>query len=289
MKKILITGSNSYVGINLNQWLLNEGKNEFIVDTISLRTDNWKKINFSNYDVIINVAGIAHVTSDPSAEELYKKINCDLAIEVAKKAKSEGVAQYIFISSIMVYGNQKNIDKNTVPKPTNIYGKMKLLAENGLNELETDDFKIVILRPPMIYGKNCKGNYPKLVRIAISSPIFPNIRNYRSMIFIDNLCEFIRLMIINNERGTFCPQNSEYTNTSDLVRLIAEVHGKNLKLISICNPIIYYLINRIDLISKVFGNLVYDKNLSNYKYSYQVKNLIDSIVTIESIEKEIKN
>lgn len=287
MKKILITGSNSYVGINLNQWLLNEGKNEFNVDTISLRTDNWKKINFSSYDVIINVAGIAHVTSDPSAEELYKKINCDLAIEVAKKAKSEGVDQYIFISSIMVYGNQKNIDKNTVPKPTNIYGKMKLLAENGLNELESDDFKIVILRPPMIYGKNCKGNYPKLSLLAKKLPLFPDFNNQRSMIYIDNLCEFIKLLILNEERGTYCPQNSEYTNTSEIVSIIAKVHGKKIILIRIFNPLIDILVNKIDLLSKVFGNLIYDKELSNYKQSYYVKKLYESIIETETQEDNV--
>lgn len=199
---------------------------------LSVRGTEWKEHDFSIYDVVLHVAGIAHVSTDPSKEQQYYKVNRDLAIEVAEKAKQEHVKQFIFTSSIIVYGdgshiNKKRIiDKNTKPQPSNFYGNSKLQAEKGISLLESDDFKVVIIRPPMIYGKGSKGNYPKLASYARKLPIFPDIDNERSMLHIDNLCEFIRLIIKNEERGFFFPQNIEYVKTSELVKRIADVYGK---------------------------------------------------------------
>lgn len=285
MKRVLITGKNSYVGNSLGKWLENYPE-KYIVEKISLRNDSWKKKNFSEYDVIVHVAGIAHVSSDPKMEEKYYKVNRDLTIEVAMKAKSEGVRQFIFVSSIIVYGdstqNKKVINRDTVPRPSNFYGDSKLQAEEGIKPLESPDFKIVIARPPMIYGKDSKGNYPKLSKVAQKLPIFPDIDNIRSMIHIDNLCEFFRLMIDNEESGLFFPQNKEYVKTSELVRLIAEVHGRKIKLVRIFNPILKIVGNKFHLINKVFGNLVYDKTISEYKEDYRIWDMKKTIELTES-------
>src|SRR5699024_10086716 len=196
MKDILITGVNSYVGNRLEQWLKQWPEN-YTVHKISLRDGSWTKKDFSKYDSIVHVAGIAHVSTDPKMEELYYQVNRDLTIDVAKKAKVEGTRQFIFLSSIIVYGDQPSengiIDQDTLPNPDNFYGKCKLVAEEGIQYMECDDFKIVILRPPMIYSKDSKGNYPRLANFAKKSPIFPNFENKRSMIHIDNLSEFMRL------------------------------------------------------------------------------------------------
>ncbi|WP_315969461.1 NAD-dependent epimerase/dehydratase family protein [Oceanobacillus massiliensis] len=229
MKRILITGKNSYVGNSFEKWLDNY-PGEYSIDKLSLRDNSWKEKNFSSYDVILHVAGIAHVSSDPNKEELYYKVNRDLTVEVAKKAKIEGAKQFIFMSSIIVYGDstsdRKVIDRNTVPKPSNFYGNSKLQAEEGIKNLESDNFKIVLIRPPMIYGRDSKGNYPKLAKAAQKLPVFPYVQNERSMLHIDNLSEFIRLMVDNKERGLFFPQNREFVKTSEMVKYIAEVHGK---------------------------------------------------------------
>lgn len=285
MKKILITGANSFIGTSVEKWL---GKypNKYYVDTISTRDNVWKKKDFSEFDVVFHVAGIAHVSSDPKMKDLYYKINRDLTIETAKKAKAEGVKQFIFMSSIIVYGdssiNKRVIDRNTVPVPSNFYGNSKLQAEEGIQGLEGNDFKIVILRPPMIYGKESKGNYPKLVLAAQKLRIFPNIDNERSMLHIDNLCEFIKLMIDNEESGLFFPQNKEFVKTSEMVRLIAEEHGKKIILTKTLNPVIRLMIGRVRLVNKVFGNLVYEKSMSDYKDNYIIRNFIESITITES-------
>ncbi|MCD7034588.1 NAD-dependent epimerase/dehydratase family protein [Metabacillus sp. GX 13764] len=284
MKKVLITGVNSFVGKNVKEWL-NKDPNRYKVDSISLRNDQWKEKDFSNYDVILHVAGIAHVSSDPSMKETYYKVNRDLTVETAKKAKKDGVKQFIFLSSIIVYGDSSNkqriIDRNTIPSPSNFYGDSKLQAEEGLNIIASDEFKVVIIRPPMIYGKESKGNYPKLAKAARKLPVFPKINNQRSMLHIDNLCEFIRLLIENEDAGLFFPQNSEYVNTSDMVRIIASFHGKKILLTRVFNPVLKLLGAKINLINKVFGNLVYEKQLSSYKSNYQIRNFKESIQMTE--------
>lgn len=175
-----------------------------------------------------------------------------------------------------VYGLESGvIDEHTPLKPKSNYGKSKLQAEELIKPLENDSFKIAILRPPMVYGKGCKGNYPRLAKLAKITPIFPNIGNKRSMIYIDNLSELVRLLIDDNGKGLFCPQNTEYVNTSEMVRLIGEFHGKKVIIVKLFNPLLKLL--NVSIVNKVFGNLMYDKNISNYKREYRVCGCRESI------------
>ena len=243
--KILITGKDSYIGTSFDRWVKQDNPG-WQIDTVDTKGEDWKKMSFSEYDTIFHVAGIAHVSSDPKLEELYYKVNRDLTIDIAKKAKAEGVKQFVFMSSIIVYGNgEKVITKNTVPKPENFYGNSKLQADEGIQQLQDSKFNVVSIRPPMIYGKGSKGNYPKLAKLAQVTPVFPNIDNSRSMLHIDNLCECIRLIIKNNEKGYFYPQNKEYVNTTHLVKTIAEVHNKKIYTTKVFNPIVQIMTGKI--------------------------------------------
>ncbi|MGB4351276.1 MAG: NAD-dependent epimerase/dehydratase family protein, partial [Tissierellaceae bacterium] len=218
MKSILITGKNSYIGSRFEEWLA-KYPDKYKVDAISLRDESWKEKDFSEYDVIYHVAGIAHRKETKENRELYYAVNRDLAYEVAKKSKQDGIKQFIFLSTMSVYGLESGvIDEYTPLKPKSNYGKSKLQAEELIKPLEDDSFKIAILRPPMVYGKGCKGNYPRLAKLAKITPIFPDIDNKRSMIYIDNLSEFVRLLIDDYSSGLFLPQNSEYVKTSEMVR-----------------------------------------------------------------------
>ena len=287
MKKILITGANSYIGTSFEKWL-KQWPEDYLVDTVDMIDETWKGKSFLGYDVVFHVAGIAHVSTDPDMEELYYKVNRDLTIETAKKAKAEGVKQFIFMSSIIVYGdsshinNKRVIDENTVPTPSNFYGNSKLQAEEGIISLMDDKFKVVVIRPPMIFGKGSKGNYPKLVKLAQKLPIFPDVKNESSMLHIDNLCDFIRLMIVNNERGRFYPQNGEYVRTSELVKLVAGAHGKKIRLTRMFNPALKIMGNFVGTVNKVFGNLVYEKSMSKYKENYRIRNLKEAVWETEN-------
>lgn len=293
MKKILVTGANSYVGSSFIKWL-SQYPDMYSSDTISLRDDSWKESTFSGYDVVLHTVGIAHVDSnpDPKMEQEYYRINRDLTIETAKKAKKDGVKQFIFLSSIIVYGYSSQINKprvineRTVPTPANFYGGSKLQAEEGIKPLEANDFNIAIIRPPMIYGKGSKGNYPKLAKAAQKLPLFPNIENQRSMLHIDNLCEFIRLLIDNKDSGLFFPQNAEYVKTSEMVKLIAESYGRNIKLTKLFNPVLFALGRKMGIVNKIFGNLVYEQALSDYKQKYRVRDFKESINHTEMLNKK---
>lgn len=275
MKRVLITGKHSYIGSNLKSWL-ESYPTKYEVESISLRDDIWEKMNFNMYDVVVHTVGIAHKKETNTNKKMYYKVNRDLTYKVAQKAKNEGVKQFIFLSTMSVYGITEGIiDEYSSLKPTNSYGESKLQAEQLLQGLDSVDYKIAIIRPPMVYGAKCKGNYKNLSKFAKMTPVFPDIKNSRSMIYIGNLCEFIKKLIDDSNRGIFTPQNNEYVCTSEMVQLISESHEKKIRLIKILNP---FLKSRsIGITKKVFGTLVYDKKLSRYPTEYNIFSLEDSI------------
>lgn len=285
MKKILITGANSYIGTSFEKYM-QQYADEYQIDTIDMIDGSWREKSFSGYDIVYHVAGIAHSDNgkiSKEKEKLYYSVNADLTIEAAKKAKADGVKQFIFMSSAIVYGNsaplgkEKIITKETPVSPANCYGDSKVQAENGILPLADDTFKVVILRPPMIYGKGSKGNYPTLVKFAKKLPLFPYVKNQRSMLYIENLLEFVRLMIVNEESGIFFPQNKEYSNTSEMVKMIGNAHGKKVRLMKGFTWVLKILSLFTGLVNKAFGNLVYEDKISEYKQEYRKFTLTESI------------
>ncbi len=294
MKKILITGANSYIGTSFEKYMSRFG-DKYQIDTVDMIGDSWKSKNFSGYDCIYHVAGIAHSDGGKISREkvrLYYEVNTKLTIQTAIKAKKSGVKQFIFMSSAIVYGDSspigksKIITRNTPVSPANCYGDSKVRAENGLRKLEDKNFKVVILRPPMIYGKNSKGNYPLMSKMAQKLPIFPYVKNQRSMLYVENLAEFVRLMIENEESGTFFPQNREYSNTSEMVKMIAAAHGKKVYLVKGFELPLKLLGCFTNIVNKAFGNLAYDGEISEYKQNYIVADLKHSIRLTECSRKK---
>ena len=285
MKKILITGANSYIGMSFEAYL-RQWPDQYAVTTVDMIDGSWRQTSFAGYDTVYHVAGIAHSDSGKITEEkkaLYYKINTNLTVETAQKAKADGVKQFIFMSSAIVYGDSapvgqsKMITKDTPVSPANCYGDSKVQAENGIRPLADDGFKVVILRPPMIYGKGSKGNFPLLVKLANKLPIFPKVSNQRSMLYIGNLVEFVRLMIDHEEEGVFWPQNAEYSNTSDMVRQIAAANGRKLLLVPCLTWLLKLASHATGLVNKAFGNLSYDQSMSRYPVDYQKFSLAESI------------
>lgn len=257
MRKILITGENSYIGTSFQKWM-NQYPEDYQIESISVRGDQWKEKDFSKYDVIFHIAGIAHIKETKENQNLYYQVNRDLAYEVAKKSKIEGVSQFIFLSSMSVYGIDEGVITRKTPlQPRNAYGKSKKEAEDLIKSLKNFTFTLSIVRPPMIYGKNCKGNYLSLSKFAKKSYIFPYVKNKRSMLHIDNFSYTIKYLIDNCEDGIFCPQNQEIVCTSDLVEKISIQNNKSIFLSRILGKGLY-LFKKTILVKKVFGNLYYD-------------------------------
>ena len=289
MKRILITGAGSYVGMSLEKWL-SRWPERYAVDTVDMIGDGWKETSFRGYDAVFHVAGIVHredSKNDPAQAQLYDRVNTRLAVDTARKAREEGVRQFIFMSSASVYGltapmgKTVMITKDTPLKPVDNYGISKAKAEEGLLELAGDNFRLAILRPPMIYGKGCRGNYVSMAKLAKKLPVFPWVENQRSMLYIDNLSEFVRQILEDEAQGLFCPQNDEYINTCDMVNLIAHANGKGILMIRGFGWALKLLRPVTGMVDKAFGSLCYDRELSAYGPGYCVKTLEESILETE--------
>lgn len=267
MKRILITGANSYIGTSVEKYLA-QWPDKYQVDTIDMHGDAWQQKSFAGYDSVFHVAGIAHQDSGRITEKrkrLYYKVNTELTIETAKKAKADGVKQFIFMSSIIIYGasgkvgEKKVITRESKPAPEGAYGDSKLRAELGVQPLQDNNFAVCILRPPMIYGPGSKGNYPLLEKAALKLPFFPDIENERSMLHIDRLCAYVKEIVDGMGRGVHFLQDAEFVCTSKMVREIASSHGKHIRLTKLFNPLLRFLSGRVTVVDKVFGNLVYEE------------------------------
>lgn len=294
-KHVLITGSGSYIGESFRTYAAEHYPDNFTIDAVDMIDPTWREMDFSSYDIVYHVAGIAHADAGNVSDEVKEKyytVNTDLAIKVAEKAKSDGVNEFIFMSSMIVYGEsapygaKKVIDGHTVPRPTNFYGNSKLQADVGVRELADEKFKVIVLRPPMIYGKGSKGNYPTLAKLAKKLPVFPDVDNERSMLYIENLCEFLcQIMLVKEVKENavvLIPQNVEWTKTSEMVKEIAEVSGKTIAVTFMLNPAVAvaskmpYKIN--SLVNKAFGNSTYEQTMSFYEgINYRVVCLKESI------------
>lgn len=295
MKKILITGKNSYLGNAVEQYILDrqtgQGEGFWEMNRISLRDNEWEKESFSGYDSILHMAGLAHADVGKVSEgtkALYYQINRDLTLQVARKAKADGVKQFIYMSSVIIYGDsapvgkQKHITADTPPAPANFYGNSKYQAEQQLRKLQTEDFYVAVVRAPMIYGKGSKGNFPLLVKLAARTPVFPAMDNQRSMLYVENLAEFLRRLMETGMGGIFFPQNAEYVRTDEMVRLIGRTMGRKIWLWRGLNPLVKLASKAPGkiggLADKAFGSLTVDKELSNREITgYQVCSLEESI------------
>ena len=293
MKKILILGANSYIGTSFRKYLTTEYPEQYIVDTVSLRGDAWRRMDWADYDSVINVTGKAHADittlSDAEKQEYYT-VNCELACEAAQKAITDRVKQYVYFSSIIVYGDSSNsrkpvrITADTQPDPSNFYGDSKWQAEHRLTQLfdaEIDDTKLAIIRPPMIYGSGSKGNFQMLKKLAEKLPVFPTYQNERSMLYIENLSEFLRLLVEDCREGVFLPQNPEYVSTADMVFEISDVERKKMAHWAWLNPFVklaFFFPGKMGkMAKKAFGSMTIDMELSHAVQGYQKYALRESI------------
>ena len=291
MKKVIVIGDDSYIGRSFQEFVSGEhngersdkhsGKHDtangmydvangkYDITMVSSRDRAWTNADFTGCDSVLHCAGIAHVSQKKSMEKMYFEVNCDLAVEVAEHAKAHGVGQFVFMSSMLVYGAVKEeITKTTPTIPDSFYGASKLAAEQKLQALTNPDFKVCIVRPPMVYGYGCKGNFQRLVKLAKILPVFPKVNNARSMIYIKNLCSFLSQAISDCSDGIHLPQNSEHVNTSELVRVIAKLYNKNIYMTRLFNPVIRLLVNSVPTINKLFGNLAYAYSHDNHEQTY---------------------
>lgn len=262
---ILIVGKDSYIGNHISVWLSRYG---YHVDQLDTMTDEWKSYDYSGYDSIVHVAGIVHL---PNCNDwtLYKAVNAEMPVLIATMAREQGVKQYIFLSTMGVYGVEKElrpnvIDRKTPLNPIGMYGRSKLMAEQGLQNLQNKYFNVVCIRPPSVYGKGCRGGYiGGFTSMARRLPVVPAAYKdvKQSFIYIDNLCEFIRQIIVRNMNGVFCPQDDKTVNANELLKIISESIGKKYiesKALGFCVKLLSFS----SIVKKAYGGVEYSPELS---------------------------
>ena len=274
--KVLIIGKYGFIGSSLAEWLR---RNAYAVTSVSARNEEWRTLDLSEYKTIINASGIAHRKEERKNRSIYYQVNRDQVLESAKKAKANGVSQYIYISSMNVYGSTgKRIGSNTPVEPDSLYGRSKRQGELKILQLEDDTFATAIIRPPVVYGTGCKGSIRFLVRASRYIKFFPAYPNRRSLIDIINLCKLIGCLIEERAGGIYHPQNKEYLSTYQLLSMMARFAGRKMIPVSFCNPLISWLIPKVRIIRKIFGDDCYDSKLSDYPgLFYQLRDYEESI------------
>ena len=277
-ENILITGTNGYLQNHISHFLK---KNDYNTNCISLRNNEWKKKNFKEFDTAIHLAGIVHQKKSINLKN-YIDVNARLTYDFAKKCKADGIRHFIFFSTMSVYGENGSLKKEIEIKdkkktnPNTNYGISKLYAEKLLWKLNDDNFKITIVRPPMIYGKDSPGNFYSLIKIGKIFPIFPKINNKRSAIYIDNLSNYIDMIIRKKHYGILHPQDPDYLSTNYVLKLVAEYFDNKIYFLKI--PWLFLsLLNNLTIFKKVYGNLTYSRNIDNVHKDYEEVTLSEAL------------
>lgn len=257
--RIILTGKNSYIGNNIRKCLVSSG---YEAQCVSVRKD----FSFKDADVVIHCAALVHKKEEDYKKE-YENVNFILAKEAALKAKAQGVRHFIFISTMAVYGvDEGEINRNTPLFPKTLYGKSKLKAEEYIMSLRSDEFKVTIVRPPMVYGKNCPGNFARLEKLAHITPVIPDTGNKKSLIYIGNLAFFIRDIIRGEKEGTFMPMDGEYVSTAKIMKYIS------VKPVSKAIGLIKYI--PFSVVRKAFGTLYYGEDVASKVDYFDVENAV---------------
>ncbi len=281
-RNILITGKTGYIGNALEKFFIAQGDR---VERLSVRRQTWQEKDFSKFDVVIHLAALVHNNTPHARLTDYFKVNYELTKKLANLVKKAGVNKFIFLSTMSVYGEEGSltstvkINRYTKCNPTTYYGLTKYKAETMLEDLANNQFQVNIIRPPMVYGKNSPGNFSRLLKMSKINFIYPKISNQRSVIYIDDLVYHINQLIKYDGTTLTHPQNKDYMDTNQTLMLMRKFNDKKPYLLEISYfKFLNKFLNKIGIIRKVYGNLVYDKDIdSKYNFEDKRSNFEDTI------------
>lgn len=268
MKNLLITGSSGFVG----SYFINKYKNKYNIKTFRFLKDNIANLNCEGMDVVFHLSALVHQMGGASEQE-YEKVNVVQTLQLANKAKKNGVGHFVFMSTVKVYG-EETISKYTETSPCfpeDEYGKSKLKAEIELQKLEDESFKISIIRTPIVYGYGVKANIKSLVNLVNKISILPfgKIENKRSMVYIGNLCYLVDIIINQQKSGIFLASDDNPLSTSKLIELIAKNLEKKVYLIQVPFFEILLKILRPSFHKRLYGSLEIDNSITKEKLNLE--------------------
>lgn len=285
MTKILITGTNSFIGTNFRRF---SRYND--IEEVSLLDNKPEELELSKFDVILHLAAIVHQSKKILVSK-YFFVNRDLSIRTAIQAKKDGVKQFIFLSTLKVYGENKTIsglrNENSKCFPDDSYGRSKYEAEAGLCKLNDDKFAVSIIRPSLVYGHGVKANMQSIVNLVRFCPLLPfgNTKNKRDFVYIENLVSLIDRIIEENIPGVFIAKDAKAISTTELVQLLSNALHKKVILFNL--PKIVIRIGSFlmpGVFDRLYGSFEFDNTETKKKLNFS-----PPYSTAEGIEKWINN
>ena len=281
--KVIVTGANGFVGTRFMQY--NQAR--FQLEPLSLRSVDWSKVNLAGIDAVVHLAGKAHDMHSTNDAE-YFEINYDLTKKLADKAREQGVPHFIYISTVKVYGDEDRevLNEQSDCHPEDAYGKSKLQAELYLRSIENNQFRVAIVRPPLVYGPGVKGNLIRVLGLAGTNLPLPFARtaNKRSMVYLDNLVELLNSILEKRSSGTFVAGDEHTVSTEELIAEIRRAMHKKPRLISI-PALARSILRKLKpaFYKRLFGSFVIDNQNTNkalqfappYSFEYGIGRMVE--------------
>ncbi|WP_407118328.1 NAD-dependent epimerase/dehydratase family protein [Bradyrhizobium sp. LMG 9283] len=282
-KSVLITGANGFIGRHLAPALLNAGwkvrsavrspaglADEVVIGAIGPGTD-WR-VALDGVSAVVHLAARVHHKDEEHAVKLYREVNIDGAMNLARQAAKAGVREFIFLSTILVHGRSNDgrrpFTEEDILTPRGLYGMSKAAAEAGLKMLAHDSaMRITVIRPPLVYGAGAKGNFALLTRaLKLRIPLpFAAIRNQRAFLAVQNLSSFILQRLTQPQPGSnfdiFLVADSQQVSTPEFIEHLAIASGKRPRLFRVPPEFLssfFRMIGREDTHHSLLGSLELD-------------------------------
>jgi UDP-glucose 4-epimerase len=278
---VLITGASGFIGRHLAPALTREGwavrravrhpsgnNEEVVIESIGPATD-WKTA-LAGVDAVVHLAARVHHPHEEQAVKLYSDVNTEGTLHLARSALQAGARQFVFVSTVLVHGRSNDgrapFSENDVLTPRGLYGISKAAAEAGLKTLSQEgDMHITVIRPPLVYGAEAKGNFAlltKAVKRGIPLP-FAAIHNHRAFVSVENLSSFIlqRLAHADKNFDIFLVADQEQVSTPEFVERLAKAAGTEARLFSMPTPVLAALLKiggRQEACDSLIGSLELD-------------------------------
>jgi UDP-glucose 4-epimerase len=278
---VLVTGASGFIGSHLvpalerNGWMVRQAvrtprarADDALIETIGPATD-WQHA-LAGADAVVHLAARVHHPSEEHAVQLYRDINVDGTLRLARCAAAAGVRQFVFVSSILVNGRSTEgrgpFNETEVLTPLGVYGSSKAAAEFGLKAMASDEgMCITVVRPPLVYGAGAKGNFKLLAQaVARGIPLpFGSIRNRRAFLAVENLSSFIVERLAHADKGydVFLVADNEQVSTPEFIRRLAMAAGVATRLlpmpVSVLSPLLK-LSGRREVHNSIIGSLELD-------------------------------
>lgn len=263
-KTLMITGASGFIGSNF----IARYKDKYNIIPIDLIKNKPEDIDFKNVDCVLHLAALVHQMKGAPREK-YFEVNTELTKRVAVYAKASGVKHFVFYSTVKVYGHDGDLynhdiilNEDSPCNPKNDpYGESKLEAEKILKDLEDNEFKVGIIRPPMVYGKGVKGNMESLIKLIKICPILPfkYTKNRRSLVNIENLMHLTTLVIDKQAEGIFLPLDEKNLSLFEIVSGIEKAYDLKRINIPLISPLFWILYKiKPNIMIRLYGSLQFE-------------------------------